>query len=82
MQNREQILEMLSGILIDEFEIDAADITLEASLYEDLDLDSIDAVDLVIKLQQLTGKKIQPEAFKTVRTVNDVVDAIEGLIKS
>ncbi|MBB1360815.1 MULTISPECIES: acyl carrier protein [Gammaproteobacteria] len=82
MQNREQILEMLSGILIDEFEIEAADITLEASLYEDLDLDSIDAVDLVIKLQQLTGKKIQPEAFKTVRTVNDVVDAIEGLIKS
>ena len=82
MQNREQILEMLSGILIDEFEIEAADITLEASLYEDLDLDSIDAVDLVIKLQQLTGKKIQPEAFKTGRTVNDVVDAIEGLIKS
>ncbi|HBF48240.1 MULTISPECIES: acyl carrier protein [Shewanella] len=82
MQNREQILEMLSGILIDEFEIEAADITLEASLYEDLDLDSIDAVDLVIKLQQLTGKKIQPEAFKTVRTVNDVVNAIEGLIKS
>ena len=82
MQNREQILEMLSGILIDEFEIEAVDITLEASLYEDLDLDSIDAVDLVIKLQQLTGKKIQPEAFKTVRTVNDVVDAIEGLIKS
>ncbi|ABI70214.1 acyl carrier protein [Shewanella frigidimarina] len=82
MQNREQILEMLSGILIDEFEIEAVDITLEASLYEDLDLDSIDAVDLVIKLQQLTGKKIQPEAFKTVRTVNDVVNAIEGLIKS
>jgi acyl carrier protein len=82
MQNREQILEMLSGILIEEFEIDAADITLEASLYKDLDLDSIDAVDLVIKLQQLTGKKIQPKAFKTVRTVNDVVNAIEGLIKS
>lgn len=82
MQNREQILEMLSGILVEEFEIEATDITLEASLYEDLDLDSIDAVDLVIKLQQLTGKKIQPEAFKTVRTVNDVVNAIEGLIKS
>ncbi|QDE29774.1 MULTISPECIES: acyl carrier protein [Shewanella] len=82
MQNREQILEMLSGILVEEFEIEATDITLEASLYEDLDLDSIDAVDLVIKLQQLTGKKIQPEAFKTVRSVSDVVNAIEGLIKS
>lgn len=82
MQNREQIFEVLSGILAEEFEIDAAEITLESSLYEDLDLDSIDAVDLVIKLQQLTGKKIQPEAFKTVRTVNDVVNAIEKLINS
>ncbi|AZG33934.1 MULTISPECIES: acyl carrier protein [Shewanella] len=82
MQNREQILEMLSAILVEDFEIDAADITLEASLYKDLDLDSIDAVDLVIKLQQRTGRKIQPEAFKTVRTVDDVVNAIEGLIKS
>ncbi|ASJ98197.1 MULTISPECIES: acyl carrier protein [Shewanella] len=81
MQNREQILQMLTQILVDEFEIDADDIAPEASLYQDLDLDSIDAVDLVIKLQQLTGKKIQPDEFKAVRTVNDVVTAIEGLVK-
>ncbi|AYV15499.1 MULTISPECIES: acyl carrier protein [Shewanella] len=81
MQSREQILEMLSKILVDEFEVDAETITPEASLYEELDLDSIDAVDLVIKLQQLTGKKIQPDEFKSVRTVNDVVNAIEGLVK-
>ncbi|MCL1147445.1 acyl carrier protein [Shewanella marinintestina] len=81
MQSREQILEMLTQILVDEFEIDADDITLEASLYEELDLDSIDAVDLVIKLQQMTGKKIKPEEFKAVRTVDDVVSAIEGLVK-
>ncbi|QSX35376.1 acyl carrier protein [Shewanella avicenniae] len=81
MQNREQILQMLSRILQDEFEIDADDISEEASLYQDLDLDSIDAVDLVIKLQQITGKKIQPEAFKSVRTVGDVVNAIEQLVQ-
>ncbi|GIU19301.1 MULTISPECIES: acyl carrier protein [unclassified Shewanella] len=81
MQSREQILEMLTEILVEEFEIDAEDITLEASLYEELDLDSIDAVDLVIKLQQMTGKKIKPEEFKAVRTVDDVVSAIEGLVK-
>jgi len=68
MQNREQILAMLTTILVDEFEIDAEAITPEANLYEELDLDSIDAVDLVIKLQQLTGKKIQPDEFKSVRT--------------
>ncbi|MCH1919502.1 acyl carrier protein [Shewanella sp. A3A] len=80
MQDRDQIMQMLSRILHDEFEVPAEDITPEASLYEDLDLDSIDAVDLVIKLQQLTGKKIQPESFKSVRTVADVVDAIEQLV--
>lgn len=82
MQNREQILAMLTTILVDEFEIDAEAITPEANLYEELDLDSIDAVDLVIKLQQLTGKKIQPDEFKSVRTINDVVNAIEGLVKT
>lgn len=81
MQSREEILEVLTRILVDEFEIDEDDISLEASLYQELDLDSIDAVDLVIKLQQMTGKKIKPEEFKAVRTVNDVVTAIEGLIK-
>ncbi|MCS6179442.1 acyl carrier protein [Shewanella baltica] len=81
MQNREQILAMLTTILVDEFEIEAEAITPEANLYEELDLDSIDAVDLVIKLQQLTGRKIQPDEFKSVRTVNDVVNAIEGLVK-
>ena len=81
MQNREQILAMLTSILVDEFEIEAEAITPEANLYEELDLDSIDAVDLVIKLQQLTGKKIQPDDFRSVRTVKDVVNAIEGLVK-
>lgn len=82
MQNREQILAMLTTILVDEFEIDAEAIMPEANLYEELDLDSIDAVDLVIKLQQLTGKKIQPDEFKSVRTINDVINAIEGLVKT
>ncbi|MCE9687935.1 MULTISPECIES: acyl carrier protein [Shewanella] len=82
MQSREQILAMLTEILVNEFEIDAAAITPEASLYQELDLDSIDAVDLVIKLQQMTGKKIQPDEFKAVRTVDDVVNAIEGLVQA
>jgi len=81
MQSREQILAALTQILVDEFEIEAEDITPEASLYQELDLDSIDAVDLVIKLQQMTGKKIKPEEFKAVRTVDDVITAIEGLTK-
>ena len=54
-------------------------VTLEADLAEDLDLDSIDAVDLVVKLQELTGRKIKADEFKTVRTVGDVVERVYNL---
>jgi acyl carrier protein len=63
------------------FEIDKARITLAANLYSDLDIDSIDAVDLAVKLKQLTGKRLEPEVFKSVRTVQDVVDALSGLLQ-
>jgi acyl carrier protein len=76
MQSKEEILSMLTELLVDEFEIPLEDITLEASLYEELDLDSIDAVDLVVRLRELTGKKIAPESFKEVRTVEDIINAL------
>ena len=49
-------------------------------MYTDLDIDSIDAVDLVVKLNQLTGKRLQPDVFKSVRTVQDVVAALAALL--
>ena len=79
MQSREQIYQTLADILIEEFEIEGDDISLEANLYTDLDLDSIDAIDLVIKLRDITNEKIEPEVFKLVRTVEDVVNEIEKL---
>ena len=75
----EQVFERLKSILMDAFEIDEGRISLQASLFQDLDLDSIDGVDLAIKLQELTGKRIRPEEFKTVRTVSDVVVAVQRL---
>lgn len=77
---REEIFTTLSGYLVEMFEVPAEKITLEAKLFEELDLDSIDAVDLVVRLQDLTGKKIKPEQFKTVRTVADVVDRVHDLL--
>ncbi len=76
MQSKEEILSMLTELLVDEFELEAEDITLESSLYEELDLDSIDAVDLVVRLREITGRKIAPESFKEVRTVEDIVNAL------
>jgi len=75
-----EILEKLRAILNEAFEIDPAAVTPDAHLFNDLDLDSIDAVDLAIKLQELTGKRIKPEEFKTVRTVQDVIEAVHKLL--
>jgi acyl carrier protein len=75
-----QILDELRTILADNFEIDPARVTPEAHLFDELDLDSIDAVDLAIKLQQMTGKRIRPDEFKSVRTVGGVITAVQGLL--
>lgn len=75
-----QILAKLRELLADKFEVDPARITPEADLYRDLDLDSIDAVDLVIKLQEMTGKRIKPDEFRSVRTVRDVITAVDRLL--
>ena len=81
MMTKEEILNALKNILEESFEVSPESVTPDANLYTDLDLDSIDAVDLVVALQSLTGKKIKPEEFKAVRTVSDVVDATESLLK-
>jgi acyl carrier protein len=75
-----QILSRLRELLADTFEIDPSRVTPEADLYRDLDLDSIDAVDLAIKLQEMTGKRIKPDEFRSVRTVNDVMIAVDRLL--
>lgn len=78
--DREKMLARLRAVLEDMFEIPPERVIPEAKLYEDLDLDSIDAVDLVVHLQGMTGKRIKPEEFKAVRTVGDVVQCLEGLL--
>jgi acyl carrier protein len=76
MQNREEIFHTLKKLMSEMFEIEAGEISLEASLNRDLDIDSIDAVDLMVKLREVTGRRIQPEDFKNARTVGDVVETI------
>ncbi len=79
MKNREEIFLKIQQILGEMFELAADDIALDSLLSEDLDIDSIDAVDLMVRLREFTGKRINPEDFKNARTVNDVVDALYRL---
>ena len=79
---REEILDRLREVLQETFQLDPARITLEAHLFTDLDLDSIDAVELAIQLQSLTGRRVKAEDFKAVRTVADVVDAVQLMLQA
>ncbi|OCG25440.1 acyl carrier protein [Gilliamella sp. wkB108] len=78
--DKQQIFEQIQSALVQLFELSAEDIKPESNLFEELDLDSIDAVDLVVHLQKKIGKKVDPETFKSVRTVQDVVDAVDKLV--
>ena len=82
MQTREDIFNILRDALVELFELDAARITLDANLYQDLEIDSIDAVDLIDHIKRQTGKKIAADEFKAVRTVNDVVEAVFRLVNT
>ncbi|GAB3792545.1 acyl carrier protein [Dyella agri] len=75
------ILERLRDVLRDTFEIEPARVTPSAHLFTDLGLDSIDAVDLAIQVQEMTGMRIKPEDFKNVRTVGDVVSTVRSLLE-
>jgi acyl carrier protein len=76
----EDILYRLKDVLHETFEIDPARVTPDSHLFTDLELDSIDAVDLAIQVQDMTGMRIKPEDFKNVRTVSDVVATVRMLL--
>ncbi|WLG95410.1 acyl carrier protein [Pseudomonas sp. FP198] len=81
MQTRDDIFNILRDALVELFELEPDRVTLEANLYQDLEIDSIDAVDLIDHIKRQTGKKIAAEEFKSVRTVNDVVEAVYRLVQ-
>jgi acyl carrier protein len=76
----EDILDRLKEVLCNTFEIDPSRVTPSAHLFTDLELDSIDAVDLAIQVQEMTGMRIKPEDFKNVRTVGDVIATVHALL--
>lgn len=78
---KEEIFTEVKNILIEELEVPENAINLDANLFEDLDLDSIDAVDIAVRMQKFTNKKLSPEEFKKIRTINDIVEAVYALLQ-
>ncbi len=77
----QELFDEIVRVMGELFEIDPSTVTRESRLVEDLDLDSIDAVDMIVHLQNMIDCRIKPEAFKSVRTVGDVIDVIVTMAK-
>ena len=74
--SRDELYAWVVQLLAEMFELDPAALTPQSNLYAELDIDSIDAVDLAVRLTQLTGQRLAPERFRTIHTIADIVDAL------
>ena len=76
MKTQAEVLELISKYFQEEFEIPAEKITLDARLFDDLGLDSIDALDMVGMLEAELDIEVNEEDSKAIRTVQNIVDYI------
>ena len=77
---REEIIARIRNVLVDSFEIPAERVTLEARLMDDLELDSIDAIDMAVQIQEITGARVDEEELRQLRTVGDTVELVTKLL--
>ena len=80
MMTEQEIEKKIVDILVADFEVEREVLKPETNLFTELDLDSIDAVDLVVRLQRETGIKVNPEDFRQIRTLADVTKAVAKLV--
>jgi acyl carrier protein len=80
--SREEILEQVRGAMVELFDLEAEKIKPETRVVEDLDLDSIDAIELAVRMEALTGRRLDPESFREMKTIADVVEIVHGLLSA
>ena len=74
--SRDEVFVSLSRVMVEMFELPPEAIRLDARLIDDLDLDSIDAIDMAVRLQEMTGRRVAEDELRSIRTVADVVDFV------
>lgn len=78
-KNKSEIEEYIKKLLVELFELNEADLKLDAKLYDDLDIDSIDAVEMLIEIKKTTKEDINPEEFSDAKTLGDIIDVVYNL---
>ncbi len=76
----DEILEQVRALMSELFGLPAERVQLDAHLMNDLDLDSLDAIDMAVKLQEMTGFRVEEGALKSIRTVADVVALVQSIL--
>jgi acyl carrier protein len=77
LPSKDEVIALLNRILEEDFEIDAALLKPEASLRDDLDLDSLDGVDLIVAIEKQFHFRVDEEEARSIRTLNDIYASIE-----
>ena len=78
--NRDEIYERIRATLVESFEIPSERVTLSAQLMEDLELDSIDAIDMAVHIQEMTNVRVDEQELRKLRTVGDTVELVVALL--
>lgn len=77
--SKQEVIDHINKILVDLFEIEEEKLVPEAKLHEDLDIDSIDTVDLLIELKKFVPEEIDADRFIDAKTLGDVVNVIHEI---
>jgi acyl carrier protein len=78
MHSKDEVLKWVVEILVREFNFSAEDLHLDTHLVDDLDLDSIDAIDMTVRLEEKTGLSFKEEDLKSIETIRNAVDLIHA----
>lgn len=74
--SKQEVVDHINSILIDLFEIEEEKLVPEANLHEDLDIDSIDTIDLLIELKKFVPQEIDADKFIDAKTLGDVAEIV------
>jgi len=76
LATQDEVYAKIKEVLIDEFEVEPDMISMDANLFTDLELDSLDAIDLMVTLDKELGIEIKTEEMQEMRTIKDVCDFV------
>ena len=74
---KEEIFDKLKELVVDQLGVEEDEVTMEATMRDDLGADSLDLVDLVMSVEEEFGVKVADEDLENIKTVGDIVNYIE-----